>query len=609
MSATAFTATEKAYIRTFPHAVIGMGLAVHVPATVWQGTISSAPVFPSDGTGVGQLSLTTTSGDPLNVKAGQTVIINGVYYTVVRKVPSGTTLYIDSLGAGTVQTSVGTIVKVINEFLPQPLRHRYNAATWYAKFDLAYTNQNTNFGPQAVMGCSSVIYADGNQTFSFNGSLSRVWTPGSTISTYLWTFPDATTSALASPTWSTSTAYPDGAYVSLKVTDSNGDTHTGYRLLFKFDSSNVPKTDFEIVSLEYQWGAGCTLQIRTTDVLFEQPNTGSNFKSARNHVVLFGTTAYGATVVNIGGNATYGQNVWLDGWVMSTEAEYGYDGLRYVYTIQTVDAILDGYEAMPIALDDAAAATTWLEMVDPTLDMIALHLCKWRSTILDCVDVFFCENAAAARAKKYGDTSSQKTLWEQLQQIYSWLAGGTVSSDWQSGIWCEQNAIIAGNVASLPQICTLFGDAVDSTRTMVRDGYEIADRPLYILPISKYTLYGVNYDVPVGSRAPDDPIAHGQSQQEIAAGLAGTQTELNTWAGNLRAQADHTAQGRRYPLVGIIRIDPTPQSTVSLNDSLYNMIVRAVEWEFDAENGMAYCAIGCEKSVTGAQAGQPITFT
>jgi len=590
---------------TQPHALVGMGLAIHVPATVWTGTINALPSFPADGTGVGQLTVATSTGNLANVKAGQTVLINNVYYTYARLAPVGTTLYIDGLGAGTVQNSIGTPIAVLNEFLPWPRRHRYSAATWYANFDEAYVAQNSNFGPQAVLGCAAVRYKDGSVTFNFDGTRSKAWTPGRIISAYLWTFPDGTTSAASQPTWATSTAYPDGSYVSLRVTESvTGLTHTGYRLLFKFDSTHKPKTDFEIISLSGNWGDGWELKIASTDAIFEQQNTGSNYYTARNHVVLFGHTYYGSTQKDVGGNFPNRQNVWLEGWVMETETELRHDGLHYVYTIQTVDGLLKELYNFPLALDDAAAATTWLEMVDPTLDLAALHICRWRSTVLDVVDVTFCQNSGATTTKKYIDTSGG-SIWAQFQQLYNWLIGGTCSVDSQSGIYFEQDAIVVGNVNALPQMVSLF----DSVSALTRDGSSLVDAPLYLRPTAKFTAYGVNYDAPVGSRSPDDPILHGAQLEEIAAGLLGTQAQLNTWAGNRQAQLNNPARGRRYPLVGIIRIDPTPQCAVNVDGMNYNFVVRGCEIEFDFENGMAYTTLDCEKDVSNVTLGQTITFT
>lgn len=610
MSRTAFTGGEGTLLLQQPHAVLGMGLAVHVPATVWSGTINGLPSFPADGTGVGQLTVATATGALASILPGYTVIINGIYYTYCRRASSGTTLYIDGLGEGTVQTSVGTSIVAIAEFMPWPRRQRYSGATSYMNFDTAYTDQNTNFGPQAVLGCSAVHYADGSVDFAFDGSRSKSWTPGESISAYLWTFPDATTAATATATWTTSTAYKNGAYVSLRVTESTtGLTHTGYRLIFKFDSSNKPKTDFEIMELSGEWGSGWTCKIRSADTLFELQNSGSNYYTARNHVVLFGETAYSSTIQSIGGNFPGRENIWFDGWVTNVETVLNYDAMEYVYTIETVDGLLKQQAGMPIALDDVAAATTWLEMVDPTLDIIALHLCKWRSTILDVVDVTFAENAASGAAKMFGDTSPNATLWAQLQQIYGWLIGGTVSCDAQSGIYCEQDAIVAGTVSSLPHMFEIFGSVSNPTYTLVREGSELADIPQYIKPVAKFTAYGVNYSTPVGSRSPDDPIQHGAALAEISAGLLGTQAQLNTWAGRRQAQLNRTSTGRRYPLVGIIRIDSTPQSDVSVDGVTWNFVVRACEIEFDSEHGMAYTTIDCEKDVSNQQLGTTIVFT
>lgn len=585
--------------------VIGMGLAVHRPSTVWAGTYSTG-AYPADGTGIGQVTVvTTTSGDVSAARDGMVILLSG-YYTYLRKTPIAGTIYIDGLGAGTLSTGS---FQVIDSYMPFPRRHRYSGGAWYMNFDHAYTDENENFGPQAVMGPAAVIYADGAQTFGFDGSRCVAHSPGSTITSYLWEFPDATTSALQSPTWATSTAYPNGAWVHLTVTDSNGDTHTGHRLLFKFDSSNKPKTDFEIQSLSGEWGDGWTCQLKSADTLFATINSGSNYYDAGNHVVLFGDTTNGNGKANSDTNFPNRENIYLDGYITSDEYDYRFDYTGHTYTLETVDGLLKRQHGFPVYLEDNAAPSTWLHMKDITLDRAAWHLCRWRSTIGDVADVYLCGNTAATRAKAYTDLRAG-TLWEQLKQIYQWLIGGQVSCDSLGAIYCEQDVIISGDG---PYDLTLFFE--DSPPDVsAREGYGVTNVPTYLAEVAKFTAYGVNYATPVGSRSPDDPAAHGAALEEISAGIHATQAELNAWSGNRRAQLNAYTRARFYPLNGLIRLDPTPQCKVEFfncaaaPDLTGIKIVRSCSIEFDAEHGMAWSEIEVETDITGID-GQTISFT
>lgn len=591
---------------TFPQAVIGFGLAIHTPSSVWTGTLT-APTYPADGTGVGQLTISTTSGNYANVKEGMTVkIANSTtsYYTYARKVPTSTVLYIDGLSPGTIPISTGvTTATVYNQYLPWPRRFRYNAGSWYCNFDEAYTNQNQNFGPQAIMGPTAIKYIDGSTTFYFDGSDSVAWTPASTIASYLWTFPDATTASTATATWTTSTAYPNGTYVHLLVTDSNGATHEGHRLLFKFDSSNKPKLDFEVSDYGGEWGGGysCTIKSARTEEATETYTT-----PGFNQCVLFGTTAYGSTVVDIGGNYSDRWNIWLDGYLTSYTTIPNGEFVNYEYTLKTIDALLESEHNFALTMDDNAGATSWLQMTNITLDNIVFHYCRWRSTILHCVDVFVDGSAATTAAKKYMDLQAGSML-NQLRQIYSWVVGGTVSVDWASGIHFEQDAIIAGTVASLPTAAVWFnGSAILAAENY---SYETLANT-YLRPSAQYIIYGVDYATPVGSRAPDDPVAHGGTLGQIPAGLAGTQTQLNTWSANMQDKINNTNGAREYPLATICRVDLTPQVTVSVDGSTYTIIPRSVTWEFDAESGFAMPTYICEKKPTASgMTGQSVTFT
>lgn len=618
MSRTAFTTAQIALLYTQPQAVIGYGLAVSTPATVWAGTVTSVPTFPADGTGIGQVSVTTTSGAYTDVMEGMTVVFGDMsvprtsfpYYTYARKVPTSTVLYIDGQGNGATEIIVGTKFTVLYDWLPQPRRFRYNSGNWYCNFDTAYTDQNEVFEPQAVMGCSAVIYKNGSQTFSFDGTRSKAWTAGATITGYLWTFPDGSTSTSSAPTWATSTAYPNGAYVHLTVTDSNGKTGTGHRLIFKFDSTHQPNTAFQITEKRGEWGGGHSITIKSLDPLY---GLGGSYSAPYNHCVLFWRTAYGTTVQEIGGNVPNRENIILDGWLVGSEMEQSMNGNLWTYTIATAEELLRRQQGFAVEIDnDASSPTTWLTMKPMTLDNVFWHYCRWRSTISLCLDAFAPNTTASTRTKHLHDIAAGDML-QQIKDNYGWLIGGQAGCDHQSALYCEQDFLINSSV-SCPFMLTLIDESNNPRKSLIRENFQLPSQPYYVRNVAKQTTYGVDYaggiDIPVGSRAPDDPLAHGASLEEIPAGLWGTQTELNLWTGRLRAKKDNPFPTAHYPLIGLIDIDPTPQCRVRAFNNDYNTgVVRSYSMEFDAEHGMAYSTLDCENTAIAEPNGTTIDFT
>ena len=610
-----------------PQALIGLGLARHVPTSVWSGTISSIGSYPSDGTGIGQLSVTGVSGSSANVQEGMTVVLTGdnsiTYTTYCRKAPTSTVLYIDGLGATTVPLTGGgsSSFAVYSEYLAWPRRFRYasGSTTWFCNFDTTYTDQNENFEPQPLFGPAAVIYKNGSVSFSFDATRSVAWTSGATIASYAWTFPDATTSTSATPTWTTSTAYPNGAYVDLTVTDSNGKTGTTHRLIFKFDSTHLPKTDFEVTRYEVNWAGGLTVEIKSGD-----QQLLSTYKGVLHpRCVLFGTTAYAGSQVDIGGNMPNRGNIWFDGFIMNSHIDTDVDGDHYTYTLQTVDAILQSEHGFALVMDNnAGSPTTWLTMKTLTLDNIGWHYARWRSTLSLMTDVYACGNTLCTRTKLLHSLDTG-TMWDQLVQNYSWQiegaqSPGCVSVDTQGAIYFEQNAQISATQSSLPNLMTFCGNAKTVMRAdFVRDQLPASQQvetvaDPYPAPLAQFIGYGVDSSTPIGSRAPDDPVAHGGGLDTVTAGLMETQTEMNLHAGQRRADTNTMQKLFTVPLVGIIRIEPTPQCTVTSGPegTFTNGIVRALRITFDHDHGMAASEIDVEVSIGAVNpVGATVVFT
>lgn len=629
MSRTAYSAGELTNLRSRPHS-FPLYLAVHKPRTIYTALVSSIPVWPTDGTGVGEIGFNTGSGTIAEVLAGMHLILGtssggrerdwrGLR---IRKAVSGTPFKVSAYAQGQFSIAASDYLTVLEDFRLWPKRHRYapsvsgatGAGGWVMDFEENYaaaTLNNVSYGPQAVLGCAAIKYAAGSQTFNFDGTRSIAHTAATSISSYLWTFPDGTTSASSTPTWATSTAYPDGRWVSLRVTDSAGLTHTGRRLLWKFDSSNKPYTAFVTDGMDVEWGGGASCEVRVRGAALT-----TDFPPGA-HVALFTASKYGATTVDIGGNFPNRENVVLEGWIREGTIHQEPESGDVTFTIATAHDELQRLFTFPVDLTHTAGTPAdWLTMKNLTLDRAALFICRWQSTILDVVDVTFVGNTAAAtNTKKYQSLPAMQNLWSLLSENYAWLPGGTVSCDSQSGIYFEQDSIVAGNTSSQTSMFTL-GDA--DRRGLV----EVEERDFN--PNAQMTLYGVDSstgsDIPIGSRAGDDPAAYAETLDEIPAGLMMTQAQANTWAGNLRAQRNNPYPKATIPLSGSWRIDPTPQSFIiwtpdssDLKRVPYNwgtkrLIVRRTHYDFVSEETAMLATVECEPEIDGPD-GVSVSFS
>jgi hypothetical protein len=227
-------------------------LSVHItPLTVVQsGTITALPAtYPT-------VSF-TWDGSTTGVLVGQLVrITNGSTHKawgVIRLAPVSTTLYINEtpLGASGYASDIESAIAVndtITIYSHMPLwclHSRIANKTFLKLFDVPYTTQNEDVPPVANTGTwQSGGIATGDTTAAF--TLPRAGTNTSfamsgTISAYLWTLPTGVTLQAGYATSDSVIAVDAEAgyhQISLRLTDSNGKTHTAYMWLFVSDGTD-----------------------------------------------------------------------------------------------------------------------------------------------------------------------------------------------------------------------------------------------------------------------------------------------------------------------------------------------------------------------------------
>jgi hypothetical protein len=146
-----------------------------------------------------------------------------------------------------------------------------------------------------------------------------------------------------------------------------------------------------------------------------------------------------------------------------------------------------------------------------------------------------------------------------------------------------------------------------------RGTVEIAERD-YLMN-AQFTIYGVDsstgVDLPIGSRAGDDPVGYAEGIDEIPDGLMMTQTQANTWSGNMRAKLNNPYPDAAIPMSGAWRISPTPQSIITWTPDTGDLkrvptgwtskrlIVRRATYTFPDGMDTMLATFDCEPEATG----------
>ena len=225
-------------------------LALHITplVTVQSGTISAVP------TTVPYVSV-TWDGSTSGIEIGQMVkITNGTTvraYGVIRKLPSGSTLFISttSLGnpgyTGRIESpiQVGDTATVYSHHPLWGLFSTIRQRTFYKQWDLPYTDDNELPPPVANAGtwqASRISSGTAPFTLPRSGVNTDFAFGSATISSRLWTLPAGVTlqSGYATSDAVIGVDAVAGRHlVKLKTTDSNGNTHTAYVWLFVSDGT------------------------------------------------------------------------------------------------------------------------------------------------------------------------------------------------------------------------------------------------------------------------------------------------------------------------------------------------------------------------------------
>lgn len=550
----AISGANLARLRTKQHKT-KLYLAVYHPASMWTAQVNGNHAAYATAIAVSGASGTTPVAD-YEVWFGSSAGLMDIGRSRVKSF-SGSTL---TIAPNNMDLAGGEYITVKQNIIPASIQPNCGT-TIYENWDTAYTDQNTNYRPIARMGapaCAFIGETTGLATVKFWSDSEAI---SGTLSSYLWVTPNgtyttgnATTAGTAGTpnvvTWDTAGQY----WCSLRVTDSNGNTHTTYRPVFIFNrySGTVPYSQIEIQGLEGSQESGgwtCALTVRGTADRTAFPELAQ--------VVIFAEDYYDDELTSIGGDYTWRENIVFVGFVQEGSVK------AHAWN-QTIELKADGIGVLMEKLPGYAANLVsgtpggWHTLTGMTYKLAAYHIITEHSTIDHICDVDLSPiSASASRIDFVASSLKDQIAMQCIAPIRSVLGSSRLGRLYAR----QQPQLVAA--ASRTESITL-----DTSNADFRDTIDIiSERELK--PVAQIDFNGYKFvdgeQTPVLSLAPGVPWDSGRFER-VDGIYVDTQANSNIISGYFEGRANN-----QYPEVSIkwrgnYRIfDPFPVEKIRLN--------------------------------------------
>ena len=282
--------------------------------------------------------------------------------------------------------------------------------TWYKDHDIAVGTYTTN--PPPVANCGPGVMAtiddttnvitvdfDGSDSFAMAGSLS----------TYAWDVGDGSITTGTSSSAAITATFPAGfRWVSLTVTDSNGNSHTARCPVFARDPDDDETIDaFEITSHRIT-AYGQTLSVR-----IRQAIDAGDYPDGTLAMIADGEPE----------DAEDRSHMLFIGWHQTDPASIQASQLATLKdtTLQLLDVAgrLKNLPAFSQEVTSAETPADWDEMTAPDHDKYVHYLLNWHSTALELAD--YSDTGTGSSFSMVDFASSPGTLFEQVNERCSAL--------------------------------------------------------------------------------------------------------------------------------------------------------------------------------------------
>ncbi len=446
-------------------------LSVVPRAPVYTALVSAIQVDPITG-GIHAIDFTAGSGTLADALPGFTLDIGttagsrDIGLLRLRKAPIAGTFYVGETPPGACAVQIGHHLTVRRERRPWSVTPRLvesgspfaDSFTWYADYDIAYSDQNDAIQPHANITADAAGnpvrpagFLDAGQpyrTVTLSAAASVALAHGASVTGYLWNVADGTIVVGTAASASITVRFPAGfRYIALTVTDSNGKTQTRHLPIWAHDSAYPPLTAFHVIrdirSVSSARDSGRAMTIRG----FGADGTWSAAAFPAGAALCYWEDcAYGESAAP----APASQTDSMLGWALS-DAETLKIADRTVYQVEIggLAAWLARFPMPPHTLRGLnAASASWDAMRRLTAVRAAHYALRLYSNALTLAN--FHPSGAADEAESF--TFAADSVWDAVRQAASAGRVGAAGCDSLSGLWirCDFAHLDAADRPSRP---------------------------------------------------------------------------------------------------------------------------------------------------------------
>lgn len=586
--ARAITAPELTYLRRNGQFSL-LYLVIDNPPVVYSARINQA--F-TDWDQITQIAYDSGGGGTLaNVLPGMTLWIGssaGAYdkgQVRIRKLPTSTIFYIGE--TSDVAFADNDYLTIVDEFAIWARHIRIISEITFADWDIAYTDQHKNPDPVVNMGADVALWLDG-ATVSYSPAASDSWIASGTIASYLWTAPGASATSGMNTATPTITYNTSGRYriTCTATATTTGKTFTGYRVVTVVNGATLSPavTQFTLKSCDYSDG-GWTFSASM------YAEAGLTTVRDRAKVILFARDYYGGTKISLGPIPGV-ENVVCEGWIEGQSIHWNPELSQVEFTVRGPDWWLDKVPGFPTGVKDSTAdPRQWTSLASLTVDKGLWHHLAWRSTALNCIDVY-----------KTGDTrrtsaceGSAGSLWKQIKEIAENQILASPICDRYGRLFIEIDSqyLAVGDRTGIPVIQEITSqdwmDAIDFERVTVP--------PTAMVDISGVAWSG-SVASPYFSRAAGKSFKRQGDIQTVDRLLLSSQAQCNALCGSIMAKLNNEYPDIPIRLASNNRmIDAAPLQYVTLSlatgdtprgvsFTTKKFIPRSISYNYDENTGM-----------------------
>lgn len=476
---------------------------------------------------------------------------------------------------------------------------------FFEDFDVAYNQQTVNWLPMALAGPPGAEFLEAGQAqISFVGDQSYALAPGATLSTFLWTAHgsvEGTSSSQgteASPvvfTWTTAGQH----LVTLKVTDSNGISHTNLTwgvIVDPADPTAVAYTKFDAISDNFdanQGGGSCNFTVHGVADVSQFPT-----ETLVLHVARGDQTTPTATWPNRA-------NILYSGYITGNGIRQDPISNTTSFRTVSIDGLMKKLSSYPIRLSDSSNPQNWTQAKDLTVDRVLSFLAHWRSTLSLMTSIIPLEYTAELKSQDF----NKANLFGMFKSLMG-DAWGLPVSDHQSVLHLVRDF----------NLQTTAERATATTRKTLHKGIwvaaiDIAERGEYEQPVRKVKWNGVFYPgdeaaaIPLFSEAPGDVMDSWGNEQARSGLILTTQDDLNIRTGFAYSRANQRYPGVQMRFLNDGSFTIAPQEIFPANVEAADnnrglvwtpdLIPRSIRRSYNHQGGFIDYQVTFEPSVTG----------